>query len=160
MPTTTGSSTSRSAMRTRALRQRTSANTRMEMIITMNMKIGNIEGMINICLPYEVLEPVIDKLNTKYWYSTVKATDSFAYKDQLEVAIAKARIPIRAELGRSTISLNDFINIQRGDIIKLNTKTSDELSVFVGNIMKFKALPGSSSDAYAVKISQIIREEE
>ena len=132
----------------------------MASIVTMNMKIGNIEGMINICLPYEVLEPVIDKLNTKYWYSTVKATDSFAYKDQLEVAIAKARIPIRAELGRSTISLNDFINIQRGDIIKLNTKTSDELSVFVGNIMKFKALPGSSSDAYAVKISQIIREEE
>ncbi|MBR5733303.1 MAG: flagellar motor switch protein FliM [Lachnospiraceae bacterium] len=132
----------------------------MASIVTMNMKIGNIEGMINICLPYEVLEPVIDKLNTKYWYSTVKATDSFAYKDQLEVAIAKARIPIRAELGRSTISLNDFINIQRGDIIKLNTKTSDELSVYVGNIMKFKALPGSSSDAYAVKISQIIREEE
>ncbi len=132
----------------------------MASIVTMNMKIGNIEGMINICLPYEVLEPVIDKLNTKYWYSTVKTTDSFAYKDQLEVAIARARIPIRAELGRSTISLNDFINIQRGDIIKLNTKTSDELAVYVGNIRKFMALPGSSSDAYAVKISQIIREEE
>ena len=132
----------------------------MASIVTMNMKIGNIEGMINICLPYEVLEPVIDKLNIKYWYSTVKTTDSFAYKDQLEVAIARARIPIRAELGRSTISLNDFINIQRGDIIKLNTKTSDELAVYVGNIRKFMALPGSSSDAYAVKISQIIREEE
>ena len=46
------------------------------------------------------------------------------------------------------------------DIIKLNTKTSDELSVYVGNIKKFLALPGTSSDSYAVKISQIIREEE
>ena len=132
----------------------------MASIITMNMKIGNIEGMINVCLPYEVLEPVIDKLNTKYWYSTAKVTDSFAYKEQLEIAIAKARIPIRAELGRSTISLNDFVNIQRGDIIKLNTKTSDELAVYVGNIKKFLALPGSSSDSYAVKISQVINEEE
>ena len=132
----------------------------MASIVTMNMRIGNIEGMINVCLPYEVLEPVIDKLNTKYWYSTVKATDSFTYKDQLEIAIAKARIPIKAELGRSTISLNDFINIQKGDIIKLNTKTSDELAVYVGNIKKFLALPGSSSDSYAVKISHIIREEE
>ncbi|MBP5332000.1 MAG: flagellar motor switch protein FliM [Lachnospiraceae bacterium] len=132
----------------------------MASIITMNMKIGNIEGMINVCLPYEVLEPVIDKLNTKYWYSTVKVSDTTAYHNQIEVAIAKARIPIKCELGRSTISLNDFINIQKGDIIKLNTKTSDELCVYVGNIKKFLALPGTSSDSYAVRISQIIREEE
>ena len=132
----------------------------MASIITMNMRIGNIEGMINVCLPYEVLEPVIDKLNTKYWYSTVKVSDTTAYKAQIEIAINKARIPIKCELGRSTISLNDFINIQRGDIIKLNTKTSDELNVYVGNIRKFLALPGTSSDAYAVKISQVIREEE
>lgn len=132
----------------------------MASIITMNMKIGNIEGMINVCLPYEVLEPVIDKLNTKYWYSTVKVSDTTAYHHQIEAAIARARIPIKCELGRSTISLNDFINIQKGDIIKLNTKTSDELCVYVGNIKKFLALPGTSSDSYAVRISQIIREEE
>ena len=132
----------------------------MASIITMNMKIGNIEGMINVCLPYEVLEPVIDKLNTKYWYSTVKVSDTTAYHNQIEAAIARARIPIKCELGRSTISLNDFINIQKGDIIKLNTKTSDELCVYVGNIKKFLALPGTSSDSYAVRISQIIREEE
>lgn len=132
----------------------------MASIITMNMRIGNIEGMINVCLPYEVLEPVIDKLNTKYWYSTVRVADSKEYKEIIEVAIAKAKIPIRAELGRSTISVNDFVNIQKGDIIKLNTKTSDELNVYIGNIRKFLALPGSASDSYAVKISQVIKEEE
>ena len=125
----------------------------------MNMKIGNIEGMINVCLPYEVIEPVIDKLNTKYWYSTVKVSDNQAYKAQIEVAIAKARIPIKAELGKSIISLNDFVNMQKGDIIKLNTKTGDELPVYVGNIKKFLALPGSSSDSYAVKVSHVLREE-
>ena len=112
------------------------------------------------CAPYEVLEPVIDKLNTKYWYSTVRVADSKEYKEIIEVAIAKAKIPIRAELGRSTISVNDFVNIQKGDIIKLNTKTSDELNVYIGNIRKFLALPGSASDSYAVKISQVIKEEE
>lgn len=132
----------------------------MASIITMNMRIGNIEGMINVCLPYEVLEPVIDKLNTKYWYSTVRVADSKEYKEIIEVAIAKAKVPIRAELGRSTISVNDFVNIQKGDIIKLNTKTSDELNVYIGNIRKFLALPGSASDSYAVKISQVIKEEE
>ena len=132
----------------------------MASIITLNIKIGNVEGMMNVCLPFSVLEPVIDKLNTKYWYSTMQTAEESTYQDVIEVAISKARIPIRAVLGRSTISVNDFINMQKGDIIKLNSKVDDELKIFVGNIQKFTALPGSSSDAYAVKISSIIREEE
>ncbi len=134
--------------------------TEMASIITMNIKIGSVEGMMNICLPYECLEKVIDKLNTKYWYSTMKISGDTEYQEMIEVAISKARIPIRAVLGTSVISLNDLINMQQGDIIKLNTKVDDELKVYVGNIVKFTALPGASSDAYAVKVSKIIREEE
>ena len=132
----------------------------MSAIITMNMRIGNVEGMINVCMPYDVLEPVIDKLNTKYWYSTVRGVGVSDNRELIEVAIAKARIPIKAELGRSTISVKDFVNIQKGDIIKLNTRVSDQLCVYIGNMKKFFALPGTSSDSYAVKISQVIKEEE
>ena len=129
-------------------------------IVTMNMRIGNVEGLINVCLPYEVLEPVIDKLNTKYWYSTIKDMDKSASRAVVEVAIARARIPVKAELGRSTISVKDFVNIQKGDIIKLNTRVNDELCVYVGNIRKFFALPGTAEESYAVKISRVINEEE
>lgn len=128
-------------------------------IITLNVKVGNTEGMLNICIPYKVLEPVIDKLNTKSWYSSEKLKDDEVYKEFIELVIAKAKVPIKAVLGRSSISVNDFINMQKGDIIKLDTKIEDELNVFVGNIWKFTALPGSSSDTYAVKISSIVREE-
>ena len=129
-------------------------------IVTLNIKIGNIDGMMNLCLPYVCLEKVIDKLNTKYWYSTMKTSDNKSYKDLIEIAISKAKIPIRAVLGKSTISVNDFMNMQRGDIIKLDTKVTDELNVYVGNLHKFTALPGSYSGSYAVKISSIIRGEE
>lgn len=129
-------------------------------IVTLNIKIGNIEGMMNICLPYVCLEKVIDKLNTKYWYSTMQSSDNKSYKDLIEVAISKAKIPIRAVLGKSTISVNDFVNMQLGDIIKLNSKVDDELTVYVGNLNKFTALPGAYSGSYAVKISSIIRGEE
>lgn len=131
----------------------------MASIITLNIRIGNVEGMMNVCLPYACLEDIIDKLNTKYWYSTMKVKGDEDYQDIIEVAIAKARIPIRAVLGRSSISLNDFINMQKGDIIKLDSKVNDELNVFVGNMKKFTALPGSSSNSYAVKVSTIIKEE-
>lgn len=134
--------------------------TDMASIVTMNVKIGTIEGMMNVCIPYSCLESVIDKLNTKFWYSSLQSMDGQRYQDVIEMAITKARIPIRAVLGKSTISLNDFLNMQKGDIIKLNSKIEDELNIYVGNIRKFTALPGSSADSYAVKISTIIREEE
>lgn len=135
------------------------APSEMTSIITMNIKIGNVEGMMNVCLPYSCVESVIDKLNTKYWFSTMQVKDDATYQDIIAVAIAKAKIPIKAVLGKSTISVNDFLGLQRGDIIKLNTKVDDELNIYVGNINKFTALPGASSDLYAVRISSIIREE-
>lgn len=131
----------------------------MTSIITMNIRIGNVEGLMNVCLPYNCLEPVIDKLNTKYWYSTMQVKDDETYQDIIEIAIEKAKIPIKAVLGNSMISVNDFLNIQKGDIIRLNTKVDDELDIYVGNLKKFTALPGASSDTYAVRLTSIIREE-
>ena len=132
----------------------------MTAMITMSVKIGSVEGLMNICIPYSCVEPVIDKLNTKYWYSSMKESDSGAYQEVIEDIIDYAKIPVKAMLGRSTISVNDYINIQIGDIIKLDTKVNDELEVYVGNIKKFTALPGATSDSYAVRVTSVIREEQ
>jgi flagellar motor switch protein FliM len=128
-------------------------------IITINMSIGNVEGLMNICLPFMTLEDIMDKLNTKYWFSTMQDSDSEAYSEFIETAINKAQIPIRAILGRSSIAVMDFINLQVGDIIRLDSHMDEELDVYVGNIVKFKALPGSGAENYAVKVTEIIREE-
>lgn len=131
----------------------------MTAIVTMNIRIGDAEGLMNICIPYTCVEKVIDKLNTKYWYSSMKEKDTGAYQEAIEAIIDRAQIPVRAMLGRSSISVNDFMNIQIGDIIKLNTSVEDELDVYVGNIKKFHALPGAASDSYAIRVTSIIREE-
>ena len=115
---------------------------------------------MNICLPYLTLEDVIDKLNTKHWYSTMQSEEEDKYVDTIEALISKAPMPIKAVLGNSTISVNDFINLQPGDIIRVDRKVNDELNVFVGNIRKFTALPGASGDKYAVRITSVVREEE
>ena len=133
--------------------------TEMIAIVTLNIKIGEIEGLMNICLPFLTLEEVMDKLNTKYWYSTMQEKDDETYQEVIETLIQKAKIPVKAMLGRSTISVGDFVNLQKGDIIKLDTNIEDELDVFVGNIKKFKSMPGSFSDNYAVRVTSIIREE-
>ena len=125
-------------------------------LVTINVKIGDVEGLMNVCLPYITLEEVMDKLNTKYWYSNLQEV----YTDTIESLISKAPMPVKAVLGNSVISVNDFINLQVGDIIRLDTKVDDELSVYVGSIKKFTALPGASGDDYAVRITSVIREEQ
>ena len=129
-------------------------------IITINVKIGDVEGLMNICLPYITVEDVIDKLNTKYWYANMQQYDETDYADAIEVLIRKAEIPIKAVLGTSTISVSDFSMLQVGDIIRLDRKADEELDVYVGNIKKFTALPGSAGDNYAVRVTEVIREEQ
>ena len=111
-------------------------------IVTINIKIGDVEGLMNICLPYATLEPVMDKLNTKYWFSNMQEKDSNTYEDAIE-----------------TVSVSDFVNLQVGDVIKIDKKVDQELEVYVGNIKKFTALPGYFENKYAVRVTNVIREE-
>jgi flagellar motor switch protein FliM len=129
-------------------------------IVTLNVKIGDVEGFMNICLPFFTLEEVMDKLNTKFWYSTMQEVSEEDYSQFVESMIRRSHVPVKAVLGNSSITVNDFVNLQRGDIIRLNTGTETELSVYVGNIKKFKAMPGKSGDKYAVRVTNVIREEE
>lgn len=129
-------------------------------IITINVKIGEVEGLMNVCLPYIVLEDVIDKLNTKYWYANMQQYDDTNYADAIEVLIRKVQIPVKAVLGNSTISVSDFSMLQVGDIIRLDRGVEEQLDVYVGNLKKFSALPGATGDNYAVRVTEVIREEQ
>ncbi len=129
-------------------------------IVTLSIKIGDVEGLMNICLPYFTLESVMDKLNTKYWFASMKENNEDNYEDYIETIVRKVSMPIKAILGKSSITVSDFANLQRGDIIKLNSKVENEMDIYVGNLKKFKALPGTSKDAYAVRVTSVIREED
>ncbi|WP_029321705.1 flagellar motor switch protein FliM [Butyrivibrio sp. AE3004] len=129
-------------------------------IVTLNIKIGEVEGLMNICLPYFTLESVMDKLNTKFWFSTMQKHDDDTYGDHLESLVRHVDVPVKAILGRCNVSVSDFVQLQRGDIIRLDNQVNSELQVYVGDIYKFTALPGTTKDKYAVRITSVVREEE
>lgn len=129
-------------------------------IVTLEIKIGDVEGFMNICLPFFTLEDIMDKLNTKYWYSTMQENHDENYEAYIESMLRKVDVPIRAVLGKSKISVNDFLNLQVGDCIRLDTGVDQDMNVYVGDIRKFTALPGTEKDFYAVRITSVIREEE
>lgn len=129
-------------------------------IVTLNMKIGEVEGYMNACLPYITLESIMDKLNTKFWFSTMQNESDEKYADYIESMIRRVDIPVKAVLGKSIVSVLDFAGLQVGDVIRLDSRLEDELEIYVGNIKKFTALPGTSKDNYAVRVMSVIREEE
>ena len=129
-------------------------------LVTMNVKIGEVEGLMNVCLPFFTLESVMDRLNTKFWYSSMQKVDDEDYEQFIESMVRRVDVPVKAVLGKSVITVNDFVNIQVGDIIRLDSRVEDELNVYVGNIKKFSAVPGASKDSYAVRVTSVFREEE
>lgn len=129
-------------------------------IVTLNMKIGDVEGFMNICLPYFTLESIMDKLNTKYWFSTMQDQTDEHYEEYIETLIRRVDMPVKVILGRSSVAVSDFVCLQVGDIIRLDSKVDSELEVYVGNIKKFTALPGSNKDKFAARVTSVLREEE
>ena len=71
--------------------------TDMVVLITLETKIGDQEGMTNFCIPYITIEPVISKLSGQYWYSNVRKGNTMEYlsviKERLESVIVDMLVP-------------------------------------------------------------------
>lgn len=129
-------------------------------LITLNLKIGKVDGLMNICIPYLCVENVLDKLNTKFWYSSMRTTNVEIYYELIEKKISTSKVPVIAVFGKTLISVKDFIQMQPGDILRLDQKIDGEMDILVGNIKKFQAKPGVHEGKNAVQITSIIRRED
>lgn len=129
-------------------------------LVTLNLKIGDVEGFMNICLPFFTLESIMDRLNTKYWFSNMQDSDDEDYDGYIESMLRRVDVPVKAILGKCSVSVNEFLDLQVGDVIRLDSKVDSELNVYVGNIKKFTAMPGANEEHYAVQVTSVIREGE
>jgi len=129
-------------------------------IVTLNIKIGDVEGFMNVALPYITIESVIDNLNTKFWFSNMTQFSEEVFNEYIEGMLKRVDVPLKCLLGKSSITVSDFTNLSVGDIIRLDTNVESALEVYVGNIKKFTAVAGASNDKYAVKVTSVLREEE
>jgi len=129
-------------------------------IVTLNIKMGDTEGFMNVCIPYMTIEPIIDNLNTKFWFTNMSAGDDADHRLELESLLRKVDVPVKAVLGKSQIALIDFLGLQVGDIIRLERRVDNELDVYVGMYKKFSAVPGTDHDRYAVRVTSVYKEDE
>ncbi|HXK65359.1 MAG TPA: FliM/FliN family flagellar motor switch protein, partial [Spirochaetota bacterium] len=122
-------------------------------------KVGEVEGMMNLCIPYITIEPVISKLSAQYWYSSIRkgATDENAAI--IQSRLEAVELPIVVEVGEVEITMEELLAIQAGDVIKLpNTKINSDMILKVGGRKKYKCRPGVIGNRVAVQIGEKIEE--
>ena len=125
-------------------------------VISFNIVIGESSGMINICIPHVVLEPIVPNLSVRYWMQTNKKEPTPEQSIILEKRLKQANLPLTTELGKGSMSVEDFLYLQVGDVISLDRKIDDPLIVKVGDIPKFTAQPGHLRNRMAVQIIDIL----
>lgn len=134
--------------------------TDMVVIVTIQMKVGDVEGMMNICIPYLVLEPIMSKLTTTFWVaSSVTKDDDPEAVEILQRKIRHTEVPLIVEMGRIDISIREFLTLGFGDVLQLDTKVDDDLKCMVGKRPKFFCRPGTSGKKMAVQITKVISQE-
>lgn len=129
-------------------------------LITLNIKVGKIEGLMNFCIPYIVIEPIVNSLNTKHWFELDSEVDNEKYRETVEKQVEKASVPVSVIVGKTNITVDEFINIQIGDVIPLDSYVNSDFKVKVGEITKFYAKPGINKGKNAIQITSIIGEED
>jgi len=129
----------------------------MVVIVTLQAKMGQAEGLINMCIPYLVLEPIMSKLSTSFWVAALVSKETSAESvNILQRRLEKASIPLIVELGRTTLTVQELLEMSVGHVLQLETKITDELNVIIGQREKFRGKPGLIGNKLAIQVSTIL----
>jgi len=130
----------------------------MVVIITINIKIGETEDFINICLPCLMLEPIADKLNTKFWFAGSSASFAKDYSQYLRHVVETTDIPLTVVLGNNTVKIRDLLELQSGDVIPLDKPKDADAELYLGTKLKFYGQLGQIGNKLAIKINKACNE--
>ncbi|MGM0507860.1 MAG: flagellar motor switch protein FliM [Fusobacteriota bacterium] len=132
----------------------------MVILITFEVKIGDSEGMMNLCFPYPMIEPVVSKLSAQYWFSNIREEGTTENIKALRERLHLVKVPVIANLGETQIPLSELLSLKKGDVISLDQQVDEDLKIKVGNEIKFEGEAGQLGKKMAVSIKKVIKEGE
>ncbi|MBP5465588.1 MAG: flagellar motor switch protein FliM [Treponema sp.] len=135
--------------------------TEMVILVTLEIKIGDEAGMMNICIPYLTIEPIVSKLSSQFWFSSVRRSSTTQYLGTLKEKISDVEMALVAEIGSLNVPIRDVVGLRVGDVVRLvNTKITDPLTLAIGNKKKFFCQPGVVGKKMAIQVIGKIEEED
>ncbi len=131
----------------------------MVVLITFEAKVGDVEGMMNLCIPYITIEPIISKLSAQYWYSSIRRGEADENRAVVQERLDQVHIPIKAEVGEVSLPLGEILNLHEGDIVRLgNTAVNSNMQLKIGKRQKFRCNAGKVGKRVVVQIGDVVED--
>jgi flagellar motor switch protein FliM len=129
----------------------------MVLLITMETRIGDFSGIINIVYPYVLLEPILSMLSAQTLYAVGTRAPTAEAQQHTRNVLMAVELPVVVELGRAGCTMRELMALEVNDIVVLNRRTNDDLDVRVGEIVKFKCTPGMSGKQRAAQVTDVLQ---
>jgi len=113
---------------------------------------------MSLCIPYNVIEPIMGVLAAQNWFSYQRKGGQEDHAKKLTKNVNNAPIEMRAFLARTTMKLNDLLNLQVGDIITTDKSTSADVFIQVEGKNKFFAQLGQMRNKRSIRVTRITQE--
>lgn len=123
-------------------------------VVSFEVKMSARAGTMSLCIPYNVIEPVIDKLSSQTWAAYKKNKKDKQLRSRLESHLETARLEVSAVLADTTMNVNDLVNLQVGDVILTDKPASSPLSLSVGGKRKYIGQLGQYRGNRAFKVTR------
>lgn len=128
-------------------------------LITFSVEMGKSSTFINMCIPYLSIEKILDKLVVQYSFENNDENMMAESRIKIEEGIHKVDIEIKAELGSTNLTVDDFLKLTKGDVIKLDNRSSSPIKVYVGDEECYYGKPGIVGKNMGVMILDITDKE-
>ena len=127
-------------------------------VVGFELKTGARAGTMSLCIPFNVIEPVMDKLATQSWLLYQQKAVSERQVHELSANVKHAQVNLCTHLARSTIRLGDLVSLQPGDIIETDRPANSEVEIQVEGRRRFAGRLGQLKGTRAIKITREIDE--
>lgn len=129
------------------------------LVVSFDVSIGLNAFLMNICFPTFALEEIIARLGTEAVatrYAARRRDRENEAQRALQQLLSVIELTVTTELGKASISVRELLNLKAGDVLKLDTRITDELVVLLDGKPRFAARPGKVDNKKAVRITRIL----
>jgi len=124
-------------------------------LIAFEVNSQHASGLVNLCYPYFTLEPVMAYLNVQTWASRERGRRESQQEERM-TQLDRVVAPVKVMLGKIKVPLSTVLNLEEGDVLRLETTLDEDAVVFVGDRPKFLARPGLQGKRRAVQLTERI----
>ena len=123
-------------------------------VVTFDIEIGRAPMSIIVCVPYSMIEPIRTRLNAGFQSEQDEKDNTWS--NRFKQNLQKVDVELIAKLGEMNISVRDFLNLQKNDVLYLEHETKTPISIEVNGVKKFTGFQGSYKGHKAINIDELI----